>query len=134
MWKKNCKYQNNWVNSSSVDANDEDWTDWFCWQPDICVVTDQITSWWTLKPTAGGRSSIFQTSLTTKLTYMGINLLLNSIKRGLSIRHYRNKGIFYRANYFTVISSVNSSTVTTTKRQLVKIFNKSSNQISCEIC
>ena len=93
-WKYNCEYQNNWLNSSSVDANNEDWTGWFFWQPGICVVTDQITSWWTLYPTAGSRLSIFQTSLTKKLTYMGINLLLKSINRGLSIHHYSKKGRF----------------------------------------
>ena len=119
----NCKHENNLISSSSVDANNEDWTGWFFWQPGICVVTDQITSWWTLKPTAWSRLSIFQTSSTTKLTYMGINLLLNSINRGLSICHYRKKGRFYRADSCTVFNSILSSTVTSTKWQLVKSFN-----------
>ena len=60
--------------------------------------------------------SIFHTRLTTKLTYTGIKLLLNSMNRDLSISHYMKKGIFYRANSYTVISLVNSSTVTTTKK------------------
>ena len=38
--KNNCKHENNLISSSSVDANNEDWTGWFFWQPDIGVVTD----------------------------------------------------------------------------------------------
>ena len=40
MNKFNCKHENNLISSSSVDANNEDWTGWFFWQPDIGVVTD----------------------------------------------------------------------------------------------
>ena len=39
------------------------------------------------------------------MAYMGINLLLNSINRGLSISHYRKQGRFYRVNSHTVITS-----------------------------
>ena len=119
--------KNNEISSSSVYINNEDWTGWFCWQLGICVVTNQITSWRTVLSAAGRRSSIFQRSSTPTMAYMGINLLLNSINRGLSIFNYRKKGIFYRANYYTVISLVNFSTVITTKRQLVKICNVSIN-------
>ena len=128
MKKCNCKYENNWVNSSSVDANNEDWTGSFCWQPGIGVVTDQITSCWTVKPASQSRMSIFQTSSTTKLTCMGKNFLLNSINRGLAIRHYRKKSRFYRTNSCTVFNSILSSTVTSTKWQIVKKFNGYSNR------
>ena len=40
--KQKWNYQNNCVNSFSVDANIEDWTDWFGGQSDICLVTNQI--------------------------------------------------------------------------------------------
>ena len=40
MSKLKWNYQNNWVNYSSVDANIEDWTDWFGGQAGICLVTN----------------------------------------------------------------------------------------------
>ena len=61
------------------------------------------------------------------MTYMGINLLLSSINRGLSIRHYRKQGSLYSANSHTVASQITSSNITRTKRQLIKIFNVSRN-------
>ena len=57
--KCNCKHENNLKSSSSVDADNEDWTGWFGWKPGIGEVTDQITSWWTLLPTALFQLSIF---------------------------------------------------------------------------
>ena len=35
-------YQNKCINYSSVDANIEDWTDWFGGQSRFCLVTNQI--------------------------------------------------------------------------------------------
>ena len=132
--KCNCKHENNLVSSSSVDANNEDWTGWFFWKPGIGVATDHITSWWTVKPTARSWLSIFQTKSTMKITWMGKNIFLNSINRGLSISHYRKKGRFYRTNACTVFNSILSSTLTSTKLQLVKNFNDLSNLFSCDIC
>ena len=53
--------------------------------------------------------------LDAQIIYMGINLLLNSINRGLSIRHHRNKGRFYSVNSHTVINSITPSQVTPQK-------------------
>ena len=39
--KRKLNYKN-CVKSSSVDANIEDWTDWFCGQSRFCLVTNQI--------------------------------------------------------------------------------------------
>ena len=41
VWKWKWSYQNNCVNSSSVDANIEDWIDWFGGQSRFCLVTNQ---------------------------------------------------------------------------------------------
>ena len=134
VWKKNSKYENNRVNYSSIDANNEDWTGWFFWQLGICVVTYQITSRQIVKSASQRRLSIFQTISTTKVTWMGKNLLLNSISRGLENFNYRNKGRFYIADSCTVFNLILSSTINSTNWQLVKIFNKFSNLFSCEIC
>ena len=36
---------NNEMISSSVAITNKIWTDWFCWQSRICVVTDPIRFW-----------------------------------------------------------------------------------------
>ena len=43
--KCNCKHENNSISSSSVDANNEEWTGWLFWKTYIGVVTDNIMSW-----------------------------------------------------------------------------------------
>ena len=62
---------------------------------------------------------------------MGRNLLLNSIKRDLTIFIYRKKGIFYKPKFCTVFNSILSSTVTSINFQLVNISNVSGNLYSC---
>ena len=65
---------------------------------------------------------------------LGINLLLNSINRGLSISHYRKQGVFYSANSHTATSPLLSSDVTTTKRQLVKKIQRLEKPIQLIFC
>ena len=77
--------------------------------------------------------SYFHMERDNLITYMGRNLLLNSTKRGLAIRLYRNKGRFYRPNCCTINHTILSLTVTSHNSQLVNICQVVRNLSSCDI-
>ena len=85
--------------------------------------------------TCGPRPAVsyFQMVGENIIIYMGRNLLLNSINRGLAIRLYRKKSGFYRPNSCTFFNSILSSTVTSTNFQLVKKNQVTRNLASCDI-
>ena len=59
MYQLYCRQENNWIGSSFVDTNIENWNDWYGWQPHIGEETYQITCWRTVFPTDRGRLSVF---------------------------------------------------------------------------
>ena len=65
--------------------------------------------------------SYFQTERDNVITYMGRNLLLNIMDRGLAICLHRKKGKFYRQNYCNNNHTIISLAVNSYNGQLVKI-------------
>ena len=55
---KTCRKGNNWIGSSFVDVNFEDWTDRYRWQPLISEVTDYITCRRLVLPAPRSRPSV----------------------------------------------------------------------------
>ena len=100
VWEWKWSYQNNCVNSSSVDANIDDWTDSVGGQARFFLVTNKIKYNEHVQSTAGRRLSIFQTSSTpANGLETDINLLLSSINRYLSILHYMKQGSLYNVKF-----------------------------------
>ena len=65
---------------------------------------------------------------------MGRNLLLDSINRGLEIRLYRKKAVMLETELLHLQQyAITSSTVTSHKSQLIKIFYVARNLASCEL-
>ena len=56
---KTCSQENNLIGSYSVDTIIEDWTYWYCSQPHIDEVTDQIPSWWPVFPSTEDSRQLF---------------------------------------------------------------------------
>ena len=75
--------------------------------------------------------SYFQMECDKVITYMGRNLILNSINRGLVIRLYRKKSRCYRSNSLILFNWILSSTANSINFQLVNICNVSRNLSSC---
>ena len=77
--------------------------------------------------------SYFQTEQDNVITYVGRNLFLNIINRGVEIRLYRKKNIFYWPNYSTLFNLILFSSDTSTNFQPVKICQVTRNLSRCDI-
>ena len=76
----------------------------------------------------------FQTKRNNAISWMGKNILFNSINIGLAIRIYRKKAVMLETELLHLQQySITSSTVTSHKSQLIKIFYVTRNLASCEL-